>query len=105
MSIFAAAAAVLAADVHLGTDAIYTTFTRGDPVQIRVVLSRPEDAIGGLDAPRSIAAAAVAMVPAAALPVRPVRGDAIAIAGQAYQVAEVMQDEAAASWTLHLRRA
>lgn len=104
MSIFAAAAAVLAADPHLGVPATYTP-AAGQPLQIRVVPSRPDDAIGGLDAPRSIAAAAVIMVVASALPARPARGDAVTFLGTDYLVAEVMQDEIAASFSLHLRRA
>jgi hypothetical protein len=104
MSIFAAAAAILAADPHLGVAATYTP-AGGQPVQIRVVASRPEDPIGGLDGPRSLAIAAAIMVAAGALPAPPARGDAVTFNATAYLVAEVIQDEAAASFTLHLRRA
>lgn len=105
MTAFAAAAAVLAADPNIGADATFTAAGGGGPVAIRVVFSRPEDAIGGLDGPRGIAFAASVMVPAAALAVRPARGDTIATGGTTYQVAEVMADEIAATYTLHLRRA
>ena len=86
MSIFAAAAAVLAADPHLGVAATYTP-AAGQPVQIRVVPSRPEDTIGGLDAPRSIAVAAAIMIPAGVLPARPARGDAVTFGATNYLVA------------------
>jgi len=101
---FAAAAAVLAADSNIGAPATYTA-SGGSPLSLRVVLSRPEEALGGLDAPRGIAIAAVAMLPAAALTTRPARGAALSVDGVAYLVAEVVQDEIAAAYTLHLRRA
>ena len=105
MSAFAAAAAVLAADPNLGTDATFTPAGGGGSLALRVVLSRPEEAMGALDALRGLAGSARAMVPASALTAAPVRGDAITIGGTAYLVAEAAQDEIAASWTLHLRRA
>jgi hypothetical protein len=103
MSIFAAAAAVLAADANLGVDATYTPIG-GGAVAIRVVTRRPDEPIGGLDAPRGIAAALAAMIPRGALTAPPARGDELTIGAESFLVAEVLGDEAAASWTVHLRR-
>lgn len=105
MNAFAAAAAAIAADVHMGVEAVWREAGQGPGLPLRVVPSRPEDAIGGLEGPRAIAAAAVVMVPASALPARPARGDALTFHGTHYVVAEVLADEIAASFTLHLRRA
>lgn len=101
--VFAHAAQAIAGSL-LGVDATFTP-AAGNPVAVRLVPSRPEDAFGALEAPRSQAVHAVAMLPAAAVPARPQRGDALSFGGQAYLVAEVLQDPRAASYTLHLRRA
>ncbi len=89
---------------RLGVDGTFTA-AGGSAVAVRLVPSRPEEAFGGLDAPRAQAVHAVAMLPAAAVPARPQRGDALIFGGQAYLVAEVLQDPRGASYTLHLRRA
>ena len=106
MNAFAAAAAVMAADPNLGQAATYVADGgQGGAVEVRVVLSRPEEVIGTLDAPRSIAAALAAMVPASALQRRPARGDLLILQDGDYTVAEVIADVSGAAFTLHLRRA
>jgi hypothetical protein len=102
---FAAAAAALAEDPNLGTDAEWTSRLGGAAVAVRVVPTRPEGGFGGADAPTVAGIATSVMITAAALPGRPERGDLLTFSDTDYTVAEVMQDTRGVSFTLHLRRA
>lgn len=102
---FTAAAAALAADPNLGTDATWTSRLGGPPVAVRVVPSSPEAAYAAGEGPSVAGVVASAVLTAAALPGRPERGDALAFNGADYLVAEVMQDARGVSFRLHLRRA
>jgi hypothetical protein len=115
--IWAAVASTLAADPHLGVDAVWTSREGGAPVPVRVVLSRPEEAFGlgaGPGAPRGAGIRAVVMMPVTALPGRPARFDLISFAAPhgaygieadlAYQIATVTQDSRGSSHLLTLQR-
>jgi hypothetical protein len=105
VSAFAAAAAVLASDANIGADATYTPAGGGASLAVRVIPTRPQEPIGAMDGPRSIAVAASVVIAASAVTAPPARGAALVFGGVAYTVAEVMLDEIAASYTLNLRRA
>jgi hypothetical protein len=100
---FAGLAAVLAAS-PLGVEAVWVSRLGGPEAALRLVPSQREQPFGALDGPRGNGIATVAIVPAAALPQRPERGDLIGFGGAEYTIAEVVQDPRAASFTLHLRR-
>jgi hypothetical protein len=101
--IFAAASAAITASA-LGIAGTYTP-AEGQPMAVRLVPSRPEEAVPGFEGPRAQAIHARAMIAASDLPARPQRGDALAWGDLSFTVAEVVQDPRGASFTLHLRRA
>lgn len=110
MSAFAAAAAALAADPHLGTAATYTPAGTGAvPQPLRIVLTREEAPALGPAGRGLLAGGYAAMIPVAALPDRPQKGDLLSVAqGGAtldFQIETAELDEAGASWRVQLRKA
>lgn len=103
--IWAAAATALAADPHLGIEAEWTSREGGPPLAVRVIPASPEAQYGMPDVPGSAGIAETVVLPVAALPGRPARGDLLSLRGQGFTVAEVMQDSRGASFTLRLRKA
>ncbi|WP_135469827.1 head-tail joining protein [Crenalkalicoccus roseus] len=100
---FSMAALALAADPHLGAAAIYAPEGEA-PMPVRVVLSREEgDVLGG---PAGlIAAGYTAMLPAAAVPDRPRRGERLSVGMRDFIIETAELDSAGAAWRLTLRAA
>lgn len=95
---FAAAAEIIAADPNMGADAVYTP-TGEAALSVRVVLSRTEGDIGIGGA---IAAGWEAMLPAADVPDRPRKGEALSVGDRDFVVESAERDETGASWRLTL---
>jgi hypothetical protein len=103
MTAFAAAAAALAEDANLGQAATFLPAGGGSHT-VRVVPARPADAFSGLEGPPTLAIATSVMVPLAALPAAPRRGDRMSLDGVDYLIAEVEADSRGVSHVLRLRR-
>lgn len=102
MTAFLRAAERLAADRNMGADAVYTP--QGEaPLNVRVVLRRPEeDGILGAAATRTIGAMQ-AMLPASAVPDRPLRDETLQVAGATWKIASAERDDTGSFWTLTLK--
>lgn len=101
---FARAAAALASDPHLGADALYTLPGTGSaaPLRLRAVLRREDAGLG--PGPGMVGTGWSAMLPVAALPARPAKGATLVVGTERFTVEVAELDEAAAAWTVTLRR-
>ena len=105
MNAFQQAIEAIAADPNQGQNAVYTPSVGRVgpfPVAVRVILSRPVEAISGFGGIGALAPAAVATIATSALPYPPQRNDTLQIGGTVWRVETPEADPVGASWTLPL---
>ena len=102
---FQQAMQAIAADPNQGQDAVYMPGpgrTGLAAIAVRVVLSRPVEAISGFGALGAVAPAAIGTIATSALPYPPQRNDTLQIGGTVWRVETPEADPVGASWTLPL---
>jgi hypothetical protein len=102
VTVFAAAAATLAADPNLGTDSDYRRSGIGPATSLRVVRSSPDRVASAFDTPL-LQATDVLTVPLASIP-DPQAGDTFDVQGDLLTVQHAERDAAGAAWRVLCRR-
>jgi hypothetical protein len=102
MSAFERAAAAIAADANMGTDATHTPAAGGSTTTLRVVLSAPDSMLQPAEA-AMIGADAMLHVTKAALSSVAER-DTFTIGGTAWSVMAALEDAERVTWRLPVRR-
>ncbi len=102
MTVFATAAASIAADPNMGVDAIWSPADGGPPETVRVIVSAPDDAVDLAEA-RVVGSDVLLYVTVAAL-ATPGERDAFEIDGTLYAVQAALLDATGDTWRLPCRK-